>query len=123
MNVTSKSRLEERIRLAQQWKISGLTQVEFARQKGIEIGDLRYKIRYVREKAPESLTDSIPEDSQFVPVPPELLHDPEGSVKPLFGPSAHPVLTIQSGSVSLSASNQVDLTLLRSALEVILHAE
>ncbi len=123
MNSTSKrSQLEERIHLAQEWKISGLTQIEFARQKGIEIGDLRYQIRYVREKAPESLNNFIPEENRFISVSPELFHVPDVRIKPISIPE-NPVLTIQAGSVRLSAGNQINPALLRSALEVILDAQ
>ena len=63
MNSLKKACLEERIRLVQEWKNSGLTQTEFARLKGIEIGDFRNQIRYVRRKAPENLNDTTPSEA------------------------------------------------------------
>ena len=114
-----KSSMEERIQLAQEWKASGLNQVEFAKMKGMEIGELRYQLRYVRERTPESISDIIPTETQFATVPPELINL-SNHMEPTPASSEHPALTIHSNSVTLCASNQIDPSLLKIAMEVIL---
>ena len=111
--------LEERVRLVQEWKASGLNQVDFAKIKGMEIGDLRYQIRYVRERVPERLNNFVPEETLFVPVPPELIKDPDRTEKPSAF-MKDPVLAIQLNSISICASNQINLSLLKTAIEVVL---
>ena len=119
MNPKSKKYLEERMRLVLEWKSSGLTQVEFAELKGIDIKDLRNQIRYVRRNDPQSLSDFASPETQFVSVPPELIN-PHNPLELTPFSTEVPVLTIQSNSANLYASNQIDLTLLKTALEVIL---
>ena len=111
--------LKERIQLVQEWKSSGLTQIEFARLKGIEIGDLRNQIRYVRRKAPESLNDFVPERIQFAPVTPDLINV-SNSIEQIPFSTEHPVLTIQLNTANLYASNQINPSLLKTAIEVVL---
>ena len=119
MNSLNKTCLEERIRLVQEWKSSSLTQIDFAKLKGIEIGDLRNQIRYVRKKAPESLSNPAPGEIQFVSVPPELINV-SNRMEQIPISTEHPVLTIQLNAANLYASNQIDLSLLKAAIEVVL---
>ena len=115
----NKTCLEERIRLVQEWKASGLNQVEFAKVKGMEIGDLRYQIRYVRERVPERINNFIPEETLFVPVPPKLINTPDHTETP-SALVKDPVLTIQFNSISICASNQITPSLLKTVIEVVL---
>lgn len=122
MNTKSqKILLEDRIQLACEWKASGLSQVEFAKLKGISLSDFRYQIRYVRERAPERIDDSVPTGIQFAPVSPELIgRDQSDLMEPTSISTEDPVLTVQFNSVNLYVTNQIDPSLLKTALEVIM---
>ncbi len=111
--------LEERIRLAHEWKTSGLNQVEFAKVKGMEIGNLRYQLRYVRERFPERINDFVPAETQFASVPSDIISSSD-FMEPVPFSIEHPVLTIQSNSINLCASNQINPSLLKTAIEVVL---
>ena len=111
--------LEERIHLALEWKASGLTQIDFAKLKGMDLSDLRYQLRYVREKFPEVINDSDSVETLFIPIPPELINDPDSTETPSVS-TKDPVLTIQFNSISIYASNQINPSLLKTVIDVVL---
>lgn len=118
-STTKRELLEEQIRLVQEWKVSGMTQVDFAAAKGIGLRALEYRIRKIRNLAPEKLADTELETVEFVPVPIECIQTPEG-VHIDSGKNGQPVLMIQSGRTCLRATNQIEPYLLKTALEVML---
>ena len=71
--VMRKSHLEASIRLVQEWKISGLTQMEFAKVKGMTERQIEYQVRKVRKQAPECLDEHLLNHSEFAPVPKEYV--------------------------------------------------
>ena len=71
---TKRQRMEASIRLAQEWKASGLTKGQFAQVKGIDISKLKYQIRKVQENAPEALTESALAGVEFAPIPMEHVY-------------------------------------------------
>lgn len=116
---TKRERLEEQIRLVQEWKVSGMTQVDFAAAKGIGLRALEYRIRKVRDLAPESLSDVQLETIEFVPIPTEHIRTSE-AVHIDSSMTDPPVLMIQTGRAFLQATNQIEPYLLKTALEVML---
>ena len=116
---TKKQRLEAYAKLAQEWKLSGMTQTEFARRKGLSIETVKYRIRKVRETAPEMMTGSALVETEFAAIPQEHLGVSGHSYEeiPL---TDQPVLMIQTGGACLQATNQIEPYLLKTALEVML---
>lgn len=117
--ITKQQRLDSYIRLAQEWKLSGMTQVEFALSKGMTVRAFEYRIRRVRDEAPESLDESALRDIEFTPVPKEYL-DLQTMNGRLENTESQPVMMIQSSAASLQVTNQIAPHLLKAALEVIL---
>ena len=114
-----KYRIEDCIRLAQEWMLSGMTQAEFARLKGITERSVNYQVGKVREKAPESLNEVALAEVEFSPVPKEYL-DPSRRVYDASEMTDQPSLMIQAGAGCLQATNQIDPYLLKVAMEVLL---
>lgn len=116
---TRRKRLEADVQLVQEWKLSEMTQVEFAAAKGITVRALEYRIRKVRNEVPEMLSDAALAEVEFIPVPGEYVNacnrmDRENPM------SEQPVLMLQTSSASLQATNQINPCLLKTALEVML---
>ena len=114
-----RERLTACIQLAQDWKRSGMTQAEYAESKGLSLETVKYRIRKVREKAPEMLARSVIAETEFVPIPQEIINSPDAVVDEIQMVE-RPVLMIQSAGVCLQATNQIRPHLLRTALEVML---
>ena len=120
MNSENKrQRLEAYVRLAQEWKLSGMSQAEFARMKGIGVKALSYRIRKAREDAPEMLVRSALATAEFAAVPQEHINI-SGRVYEEIPMTDQPVLMIQSSGACLQATNGIEPYLLKTALEVIL---
>lgn len=114
-----KNKFEECIQLAQEWKNSGLTQAAFAKSKGLTLEAVKYRIRKVRESAPEMLAGSALIKAEFAPVPKELVNS-HGKAYETLSMTDQPVLMIQSGGACLQATNQIEPYILKTALEVML---
>lgn len=120
MNFLNKEqRLEANLRLAQEWKMSGMTQAMFAQEKNMTLNNLRYRIRYARERAPEQFMDPAPKNPEFVLVSEEYesFSDHKRTQDRTI---EKPALQIQVSSISLQVNNQIDPSLLKTTLEVIL---
>lgn len=117
--ITKQQRLDNYIRLAQEWKQSGMTQLEFALSKGMTVRAFEYRIRKVRDEAPESLTESALSRLEFAAVPKECL-DTQNRIRQLEDAEAQPVMMIQTSTASLQVTNQIPPHILKTALEVIL---
>lgn len=116
---TKKQRLEAYTRLAQEWKLSGMTQAEFARRKDMSLECVKYRIRMVRETAPEMMSESALMETEFAAVPKEHLNVSERTYEDV-SLTDQPVLVIQSTGACLQATNQIEPYLLKTALEVML---
>lgn len=116
---TKRHRLEACIQLAQEWKLSGMTQAEFARTKGLTLEAVKYRIRKVRENAPEMLTGSALTGAEFAPIPQKFVN-PSNRIYDDIPMTDQPVLMIQSARACLQATNQIEPYLLKTALEVML---
>lgn len=114
-----RQRLEVSVRLAKEWKNSGMTQAEFARQKGLTYETVRYHVLKVREIAPERMEESTPAETEFVAVPPAHLNR-SGRTSEELPLTDQPVLMIQSAGACLQATNQIEPHLLKTALEVMM---
>ena len=111
--------LEASIQLVQEWKLSGLTQVAFAKSKGMTDRQMEYQVRKVRQQSPESLCESALAKVDFVAVPQEYLNS-STMMYESTEITDQPVMMIRTGAANLQVSNQVDPYLLKTALEVIL---
>ena len=114
-----KQRLEAYVQLAQDWKRSGMTQAEYAREKGMSLETVKYRIRKVRETDPEKLARSVLAEVEFAPIPQEITGSPERMCEGITM-TDQPVLMIQTGGVCLQTTNQIRPHLLKTALEVML---
>lgn len=120
MNETMrKSHLEASIQLVQEWKRSGLTQMEFAKTKGMTERQIEYQVSKVRKQAPECLDDYSTDQANFVPVPQEHLSH-SGRMYDAGEITDQPALMFQSGVSCLQVTNQIDPYLLKVAMEVML---
>lgn len=120
MNSENKrQRMEACIQLAQEWKLSGMTQAEFAKSKDLGLETVKYRIRKVRENAPDMLIGSALSQAEFAPVPQESMNPSIPSYDDL-PMTDQPVLMIQTGGACLQATNQIEPYLLKTALEVML---
>lgn len=116
---TKRHHLEDYIKLVQEWKLSGMTQSEFARTKGLTRDMVKYRVRKVQKYAPEMLTESALTGVEFAPVPQEFVKAPKPMHEEL-PMTDQPVLMIQSDRACLQATNQIEPYLLKTALEVML---
>ena len=114
-----KNNIEESIHLVQEWKASGLSRDKFAALKGMTRDQMKYRIRRVRELAPESLIVSAADKIEFAPVPQEHL-DCSNRMYDFAVITNQPALMFQSGTRCLQATNQIDPHLLKVAMEVML---
>lgn len=112
-------RLESYIRLAQEWKLSGMTQMDFAMSKGMTLRTLEYRLKRVRNEAPESLSESALKRIEFSPVPREYL-DARNTAALSTAAVDHPVMMIHTAVANLQVTNQVAPHILKAALEVML---
>lgn len=113
-----KQRMEACIQLAQEWKLSGMTQAKFASSKGMSLEAVKYRIRKVRECAPDMLFGSALCQTEFASVPQEFVNSSDPTCD---NPMAdQPVLMVQTGGACLRVTNQIDPYLLKTALEVML---
>ena len=117
--MNKKYRIEESIRLVQEWKLSGMTQAEFARIKGLTERSVEYQVRKVRQQAPESISESALAQVEFAPVPSEVLNHTH-RVYDAGEMTEQPALMFQSGAGCLQVTNQIDPYLLKVAMEVML---
>ena len=111
--------IEDCIQLAHEWMLSGMTQAEFARAKGITERSVKYQVGKVREKAPKRLKEAALAEVEFSPVPQEYM-DPTSRVYDASEMTDQPSLMIRAGAGCLQATNQIDLRLLKAAMEVLL---
>lgn len=118
-NNAKQQRLECYIKLAQEWRLSGMTQVDFAKSKGMTVRTFEYRLKKVREEAPESLNVSTLKGIEFAPVPTECLN-----AQNIIGQSTsavdQPVMMIQTAVANLQVTNQIAPHILKTALEVIM---
>ena len=115
---TRKKRLDAAVRLVQEWKVSGMTQVEFAASKGMSVRALEYRIRKVRDLAPETITDEALAQVTFARIPTEYV-----AHESAYGDSTlndQPVLMVQASVGCLQATNGIEPSLLKMAMEVML---
>ena len=117
--VMRKSHLEASIQLVREWKHSGMTQMEFAKIKGMTERQIEYQVRKVRKLAPEYLDEITTDHVEFAPVPQEHLNC-SGRMYDASGIADQPTLMFQSGAGCLQATNQIDPYLLKVAMEVML---
>ena len=117
--IMKKSHLEASIQLVREWKLSGMTQVEFAKIKGMTERQVEYQVRKVRKQAPEYLNEIVEDHIEFTPVPQEHLSC-NGRMHDAGEISEQPALMFQSGAGCLQATNQIDPYLLKVAMEVML---
>ena len=116
---TKQQRMNSYIQLAQEWYASGLTQAEFARQKGLTVRTLSYRICKARNSAPDMFTDTTFNGVELAAVPKEYL-DPSSRMYDVGEMTDQPSLMIQAGAGCLQATNQIDPYLLKVAMEVLL---
>ena len=117
--ITKQQRLDSYIKLAQEWKLSGMTQSEFALRKGISINAFRYRLKKVRNEVPEKFNEPSLGEIEFVPLPDECLAV-QSRIIQSDDSEDQPVMMIQSSSASLQVTNRIAPNLLKAALEVIL---
>lgn len=114
-----RQRLETCIRLAQEWKSSGMTQAAFAKSKGMSLDTFKGRLKKVRRNALEKLAESSLLQTAFAAVPKEHIYT-SGRIYEEITPADQPVLMIQTGGACLQATNQIEPHLLKTALEVML---
>ena len=117
--VMRKSHLEASIQLVREWKHSGMTQMEFAKIKGMTERQIEYQVRKVRKQAPEYLDEIVADHIEFAPVPQEHLSCSNQMYDAWENVDQH-ALMFKSGSGCLQATNQIDPYLLKVAMEVML---
>ncbi|OLR54941.1 hypothetical protein BHK98_01915 [Hornefia porci] len=110
-------KIADYIRLAQEWRVSGMTRTEFARTKGLSRDVVAYRIQRVQEVAPEMLAVSAVNKPEFAPVPNELVSASERECNE-DSVLSRPVLTVRTSGGLLQVSNQVEPQILKAALEV-----
>ena len=118
-DVMRKSHLEASIQLVREWKLSGMTQMEFAKIKGMTERQMEYQVRKVRKQAPEYLDEIVADHIEFAAVPQEHMNC-SYHMYDAGETSDQPALMFQSGAGCLQVTNQIDPYLLKVAMEVML---
>lgn len=131
-----RQRMASYIRLAQEWKQSGMSQKQFAEYKGLTYEALKYRVRKSKEMLSDSdlnnpsMNQSVT-NLEFVPVPAEIRTGSDNVYTVEPANPDRPEIMIHWHDVRIQTCNQIHPNLLKTMLhpkgvplgEVICHAE